>query len=59
MDKVHPDPRVRLYCLMTGIAVHVQEGKVINIQIVTEITDYDQMFNHSIQKDVEGNNMYL
>ena len=44
---------------MTGNAVHVQEGMVKNIQFVTEITDYDQMFNHSIQKDVEGNNMYL
>ena len=40
-------------------AVHVQEGKVKDIQIVTGITDYDRIFNHSIQKDVKGNNICL
>jgi len=37
--------------------VQSQEGKVKDVQIVIGITDFDKMFESSIQKDVQGNIM--
>ena len=31
------------------------EGKVNDVQFVTGITDYDELFNNSIPKEVTGN----
>ena len=35
------------------------EGKVKDVQFVTGITDYDELFNNSIPKEVTGKLYYL
>ena len=48
-------PSFQVFEELVKDVVQSQEGKVKDVQIVIGITDFDKMFESSIQKDVQGN----